>query len=118
MRLSSKDLVRLEHIRDAALEAIEHAEGRLRGDLDTDRQLKHSLVRCIEIIGEAANSLSAELRSSSPQIAWQQIIAARNRMIHAYFSINLDIVWRTVQERLPSLAAEVQSIIAAEEADR
>ena len=117
MRPNIRDLVRLEHIRDAALEAIEHAAGRTRDDLDADRQLKHSLVRCIEIIGEASNSLSDELREANPQVAWRQIIAARNRMIHAYFSINLDIVWKTVTERLPDLAAEVQALIASADDD-
>jgi uncharacterized protein with HEPN domain len=117
MRLSDKDLVRLEHIRDAAHEAAEHAGGRIRADLDADRQLQHSLVRCIEIIGEASNNLSDEVRAANPQIAWRQIIATRNRMVHAYFSINLDIVWKTVKERLPELASDVQAIIVANGAD-
>lgn len=65
--------------------------------------LVHSLVRCLEIIGEAAARISDEGKAALPQIPWNSIVGMRNRLIHAYFDINLDTVWQTVKEELPEL---------------
>lgn len=92
------DEVRLRHMIEAACEAVSFAHGRARGDLDSDRQLLLSLVKDIEIVGEAAAQISESTRSELASIPWPRIVAMRNRLVHAYFSINLDIVWKTVQE--------------------
>ena len=105
------DLVRLHHILDAAHEALEHAANRKREDLDTDRQLLHSLVRCIEIIGEAASNVTPALRAEHPEVPWLRIIGMRNRLIHGYFDINHAIVWKTVHEELPTLVSQVREIL-------
>jgi len=79
--------------------------------LDTDRQLVLSLVKSIEIIGEAAANVTTTCREECPQIPWRDIVSMRNRLIHAYFDINLDILWKTVVEDLPPLIAELQKVI-------
>ena len=107
-----EDSVRLRHMLDASLEAIGFAEGKNRSDLDTDRQLVLSLVRSIEVVGEAASKVSAECRTQYPQIDWADMVGMRNRLIHAYFDINLTIVWRTVTEELPVLISELESILS------
>jgi uncharacterized protein with HEPN domain len=91
----------------SAREAVGYAKGRTREDLENDRPLVHSLVRCLEIVGEAANYVSREFREMNPQIAWFDMIGMRNRLIHAYFDVDLDIVWKTVKEELPPLIAEL-----------
>ncbi len=78
---------------DAALEIRQYVQSSMREDLNQDRKLVHSLVRLFEIIGEAANQVSEEFREEVPDIPWSVIIGMRNRLIHAYFSINLDVVW-------------------------
>jgi uncharacterized protein with HEPN domain len=100
---------------DAAKEALSHAKGRTRKDLDADRQLTHSLVRPIEIIGEAAANVTKEFKEINSQIPWRNIITMRNRLIHVYFDINLDRVWDTVTDDLPPLVAELERIIASKE---
>jgi uncharacterized protein with HEPN domain len=90
---------------DAAREAISFATGRSRQDLDQDRMRALALVKCIEIIGEAAATMSDEARAEYPQIPWRSIVAMRNRLIHAYFNIDLDRVWDTVVDDLPELLA-------------
>jgi uncharacterized protein with HEPN domain len=95
---------------DAAREAIEFAQGRTRVDLNSDRKLVLALVKDIEIIGEAAYQVSQFARDQLPGIPWDDIIGMRHRLVHAYFDINLDILWRTVQEDLPSLIAKLESI--------
>ena len=105
------DEIRLRHMLDAACEAVSFAQGRTRGDLEIDRQLVLSLVKDIEIVGEAAAQVTEAVRVEFPEIPWQEIVAMRNRLVHAYFSINLDIVWRTVQEDLPVLIAQLERIV-------
>jgi uncharacterized protein with HEPN domain len=96
---------------DAANEALEFIHGKNRSDLDTDRMLVLSLVKELEIIGEAANKVSAETRSQSNAIPWQDISGMRNRLIHAYFDVDLDVVWSTVTKDLPSLKAELDRLL-------
>jgi len=88
---------------DAAQEAMEFARGRSRSDLDHCRILVLSLVKAIEIIGEAAFRMSRETRSQVHDIPWEAIIGMRHRLVHAYFDINLDILWRTVTDEVPAL---------------
>lgn len=102
------DAIRLRHMLDAAEEAMTFAQGRSRADLDADRQLVLSLVKEIEIIGEAGYQLSQETRESLPEIPWEDIIGMRHRLVHAYFDINLDILWRTVQGDLPALVLSLR----------
>ena len=78
------DAIRLRHMLDAAHEAIEFAQGRTSVDLNGDRKLALALVKDVEIIG------------------------MRHRLVHAYFDINLDIPWRTVQDDLPPLIAALE----------
>jgi uncharacterized protein with HEPN domain len=101
--MPKNDIVRLRHMLDAAREATEFAEGRSRAELDSNRMLVLSLVKAIEIIGEAAYQTSQETRDHLQDIAWQDIIGMRHRLVHAYFDINLDILWRTVKDDLPAL---------------
>jgi len=96
---------------DAAREALSFAQGRTRDDLDQDRQLTLALVKSIEIVGEAANRVATEIRSSHPTLPWRDIVAMRNRLIHAYFDVDLDRVWDTVMDDLPPLVAELERIL-------
>jgi uncharacterized protein with HEPN domain len=104
------DQLRLRHMLDAANEAISFACGKSRCDLDSDRMLTLALVKSIEIIGEAAARVTADGRAESPEIPWQDIIGMRNRLIHAYFAIDLDRVWDTVSDDLPPLIAILERI--------
>jgi len=70
-----------------------------------------SLIRELEIIGEAASKISAETRSQNTSIPWQDISGMRNRLIHAYFDVDLDTVWSTVSRDLPTLKAELEKIL-------
>jgi len=96
---------------DAANEIQQYVQLSTREDLDRDRKLVHSLVRLFEIIGEAAAQVSEELRDNIPEIPWSVVIGMRNRLIHAYFSINLDIVWRTSTEDIPLLITELKNLL-------
>ena len=73
-----------------------------------------SLVKEIEIIGESANKITDELKSTYDEIPWQDIVSMRNHLIHGYFNIDLDVVWSTVNEDLPFLIRSLGKIIPSE----
>ena len=101
--LPEDDLTRLRHMLDAANDAIRFAADRQRSDLDTDRMLLLALLKCIEIVGEAASRMSDEPHASLPELPWPDIIGMRHRLIHAYYDVDHDRVWDTVQQDLPGL---------------
>jgi uncharacterized protein with HEPN domain len=96
---------------DAAREALSFIEGKSRIDLNTNRMLVLSLVKDIEIIGEAAVKISRETLTQLPRIPWTKIIGMRNRLIHAYFEVDLDVLWKTAIEDVPSLIEELEKAI-------
>lgn len=105
------DLTRLKHIRDAATTAINFVGNRGRDDLDQDQMLSLALVRLIEIIGEAANNISPPCQTTYNQIPWREIIGMRNRVVHAYFEVDLDIIWQVIVDDLPLLLRAVSQAI-------
>jgi len=111
------DLVRLRHMLDSGQAVLTFVKGRRRNDLDKDRLLLSGVIRELEIVGEAASKISTKTRKRFPQIPWIEIVGMRNRLIHAYFDIDHDIVWKTVREFLPSLIEEAEKIIIALEKD-
>ncbi len=97
---------------DAACDAIEFTEGRSRGDLGKDRMLALSLVKLIEIVGEAASRVSPKTQAAHPEIPWPDIVGMRNRLIHAYYDIDLDRVWDTVIDDLPPLIEDLEPLVS------
>ncbi|MFB2892722.1 DUF86 domain-containing protein [Aerosakkonemataceae cyanobacterium BLCC-F50] len=108
------DLTRLHHIQDAAREALGFMSGKTRKDLDNHRMLVLAIVKDLEIIGEAAGRISAECRARHPEIPWAVMIGMRNRLTHAYFSIDLDIVFDTVTNDLVLLVEQFERVIHEE----
>jgi uncharacterized protein with HEPN domain len=102
---------------DAAREAIRSASGRTRNDLDNDLVWTLGLVKCVEIIGEAAARIGNETKERNPQIPWAQIVAMRNRLVHLYFDIDLDQVWNAVTEDLPALVTQLQEMLETDTFD-
>ncbi|MGH8391931.1 MAG: HepT-like ribonuclease domain-containing protein [Pseudomonas sp.] len=108
------DRVRLGHMLDASRKAVGFCQGRSRTDLEADSMLSLSLVRLLEIIGEAARTVSSESRATHPAIPWKKIIGMRDRLVHGYFDVNLDVVWETVTQDLPPLIEALEPLIAQE----
>src|SRR3990172_657730 len=109
--MPSPDTVRLRHILDSAREAMAFVEGRSRSDLDADHMLSLALVRLLEVIGEAARGMSREFREAHPEVAWSKMAGMRDRLIHGYFDVNLDVVWKTVADDLPLLLVQLEKIV-------
>ena len=99
---------------DHAREAAGMAQGCTRADLDHDRKLNLSLVRLLEIVGEAAARVTNAFREQHPDVPWRDIADFRNRVIHGYDTVDFDRVWKIVQDELPPLIANLERIRAAE----
>jgi uncharacterized protein with HEPN domain len=94
---------------DYAQEAVAMATGRMRADLDSDRQFNLALVRLLEIIGEAANRVPEDQRARIPEVPWAQVVGLRNRLIHGYDEVDFDILWRIVGHDLPKLIKALEA---------
>ena len=76
----------------------------------SDMKTQDAVIRNLEIIGEATKNLSAELRAKYPELPWKGMAGVRDRLIHDYFGVNLDIVWQIITAELPEVVVKVKSI--------
>lgn len=83
-------------------------------DFLVDLKTQDSVIQNIEIIGEAVKNLSTELRATYDQVAWKSMAGMRDRLIHDYFGINIDIVWGVVTENIPVLRRQLDDILSRE----
>ena len=108
------DLTRLRHMIEFAQRAQRFVEHRSREDLDQDQMLTLALIKAIETVGEAASKLSPEFRERHPELPWPSIMGMRHKLVHAYFEVNLDMVWHTTRNELPPLIQALEEIIGSE----
>jgi uncharacterized protein with HEPN domain len=77
-----------------------------------DRKTIKAVVRSLEVIGEAANNIPKHVREDYSEISWEEIIGMRNRLIHEYFGVDLNIVWQTIEEDLALLETTVKKMFS------
>lgn len=107
--MNERDALFLRHDLDAVIDIASFtSEG--RAAFMTDRKTQSAVIRQLEVIGEAAKNLSPELTQSETGVPWRQIAGARDRLIHAYFSVDLDAVWSMVERDLPTLRVNIERI--------
>jgi uncharacterized protein with HEPN domain len=111
---ANKDASSIRHMLDHSREAVSMASGRTRADLEADRMLNLSLVRLLEVVGEAAGRVSGETQARLEDIPWHEIIGLRNRLIHGYDMVDFDILWEVVSNDLPGLIEALDKAIADE----
>jgi uncharacterized protein with HEPN domain len=97
---------------EAAEAACGFVSGKIRSDLDSDRMLIFALVRAIEIVGEAASKVSAPTCATATDVPWSLIVSMRNRLVHAYFDVDHEVVWKTATEELPRLLPRLRALVA------
>ncbi|UCE55829.1 MAG: DUF86 domain-containing protein [Desulfobacterales bacterium] len=96
---------------DHANEAVSLVSGKEKTDLQKNRLLELALTRLIEIVGEAAAKVNSDIQAKYPSIPWSQIIGMRNRLIHGYDTVDVDILWDTIEVDLPPLISELKKIL-------
>ena len=102
---------RLQHMLENAEEAISLIKGKTRTDLKQERLLELALIRLVEVIGEAAAKIGYDEYYKYSTIPWNQVVGMRNRLIHGYDEVDLDILWNTIEIDLPMLVKELKNIL-------
>jgi uncharacterized protein with HEPN domain len=105
------DAVRLRDMLEHAREAVVMGQGKTRESIKTDRALELSLTRLVEVVGEAAARVSRSGQDRYPDIPWAEIIGLRNRLVHGYASVDLDILWDIIEFDLAPLIASLERIV-------
>jgi uncharacterized protein with HEPN domain len=111
--MSRSDIAYLRHILDAINRIEEYLNGITEADFHNRYLIQDGVIRQIEIISEATKHLSRETRENSSHIPWQEIAGMRDKLTHHYFGVDMEEVWLTAQEDLPTLKREVEMILKA-----
>jgi len=115
--LPELDKERFLHIRDAARKISVFIGWLSEDDFRQSDLVQHGVVNCLYIIGEAATRITAATQERFPDIEWDVIRGMRNRLAHAYFDINLGIVWYSATVDTPRLLATIEQILAEHEGE-
>ena len=107
-----EDRIRITHMRDACESVSRFIQGKTSADLAGDQMLQFALVRAIEIMGEAAGRVSEDVQKAAPEIPWREAVGIRNRLVHAYFDVDLGILWLTAVESVPQLQDRLERLLA------
>ncbi len=105
------DSIYLRHILDAIAKIESYLEAVNQNEFLTNSLIQDGVIRQIEIIGEATKNLSSDLRETYAHTAWQDIAGMRDKLIHQYFGVDLEIVWLSAKEDIPDLKDEVGRIL-------
>jgi uncharacterized protein with HEPN domain len=108
----------IDYLRDMlenANRARQFAEGMNFEIFSKDEKTIYAVIRAVEVIGEATRNIPDEIRTKYPEIPWRDASNMRNKLVHRYFGINLEVIWQTLNEDLPMLADTLQEIIRREE---
>jgi uncharacterized protein with HEPN domain len=100
----------LSDIREAIRRLSAYTSGMAYEAFLEDLKTQDAVIRNTEIIGEAAKNLSPELRAEYPEIPWKSMAGARDRLIHHYFGVNLDVVWQIATKELPDVGKQIEGI--------
>lgn len=106
-----KDSAYLHHIYDAISAIEEYTRDITREEFFEKRIIQDAVIREFEIIGEATKNLSEELRKKYSDIPWNKVAGMRDKLIHGYFGVNLNLVWETIHNQLPVLKDDISKIL-------
>ena len=101
----------VDDICKAARKAMDFIEGITYEDFLADDKTVYAVVRALEIVGEATKRIPQDVRDRYPQVPWRSMAGIRDKLIHDYVSVNLEVVWKTLTEDLPSLLPMIERVL-------
>jgi uncharacterized protein with HEPN domain len=108
-----RDVLLLTEMIDAAEQAHQLTAGVTVNQLEADRQRSDALLWNFTVLGEAVGQLSAEVKDKFPDMPWQQPIRLRNRIVHGYWSIDLEVLHTTATDQLPAFTANLRTVLSS-----
>ena len=112
MNDSKDSMLRLYHIHDACQRVALFLEGYDFDMFCRDQKTQSAVTNQIKIIGEAARNMQSEIRDTVKDVAWEDVIGMRNKLVHDYFEIELSVVWETATRDVPDLLAKIQKVLS------
>ncbi|PSO49826.1 MAG: hypothetical protein BRC33_05200 [Cyanobacteria bacterium SW_9_44_58] len=101
----------LHDIQEASRRIATYTAGMTEQTFWEDSKTQDAVIRNLEIIGEATKNLTNEVRERYPEIPWKSMAGLRDRLIHNYFGVNLDIVWQIVVQELTKVSSQLEIIL-------
>ena len=115
MVIPANDIACLRDMLDYSCEAVGFLEGSSFEAFVQDRRTLFAVIRCIEVVGEAAGRVSPESKRALPSIPWRNAVSMRNRLIHGYSDVDERLVYNTVTDNLPKLIAQLERVLTPPE---
>ena len=108
--LNNEDRIRIRHMLEASQKIMKFFQKKTRQEFENDEVLVLAVVRLLEIVGEAARKISSEITQEFSQITWKGIIGTRDRLIHGYFNVDMNVIWNIIENDIPYLITELEKI--------
>jgi len=104
------NLVYLEHIIECINKIKKYSDNLSKKEFIDNEVIQDAIIRNIEIIGEASKNLSKDFKQTYPEIPWKEITGMRDKLIHHYIGVDIDVVWKTIEVDIPILEKLLQKI--------
>ena len=112
--MNKEAIVFVKHILESIEQIEKYIKGKNKQQFIEDKKLQDAIIRRIEIIGEAAKNIPTSFKDKYPEISWQQIIGTRDKLIHHYFGVDLDLTFEILNKDLPKLKEQINEILKEE----
>ena len=112
--MKKEPLIFLNHILESIKHIEKYSQGLTKEKLTKNIKIQDAIIRRIEIIEEATKNLPKEILKKYEQVEWNKVIRTRDKLIHGYFGVDLDIVWKIVKKDIPKLKEQIQDILVKE----
>lgn len=107
-------LIFLEHILESIDKIESFSKNISKKELKENDLKQYAIIRAIEVIGEAVKNIPKSFRNKYPNVSWKDIVGTRDKVIHGYFNVDLDIVWEIIKDDIPILKKQIKNILEKE----